>query len=94
MSNIEKKYVDYAGLQGYDSLIKGAISTVFVGASSSEDGEAGRVPAPNAGDENNFLRGDGSWGAIVFKGTFAAWNALSASEKAKYANGLVVLEDD
>ena len=61
MSDITKKYVDYAGLQEYDSQIKGVISTDFVGATSSTDGAAGRVPAPETGDENKYLRGDGTW---------------------------------
>lgn len=33
----------------------------FIGASSSENGEAGLVPAPLAGDEEKVLYGDGSW---------------------------------
>ena len=65
MSNIEKKYVDYSGLQEYDGLIKGVISTDFVGATSSADGVAGRVPAPDAGDENKYLRGDGTWSPLA-----------------------------
>lgn len=64
MSDITKKYVDYSGLQEYDRQIKGVISTDFVGASSSSDGEAGRVPAPESGDENKFLRGDGTWSLV------------------------------
>ncbi|MCB0542092.1 MAG: hypothetical protein KDC70_01155 [Saprospiraceae bacterium] len=35
---------------------------VFVGATSSVDGEQGLVPQPLAGDESLFLRGDGTWG--------------------------------
>lgn len=31
------------------------------GATATEDGEAGLVPAPVAGDENKMLHGDGSW---------------------------------
>lgn len=33
----------------------------FIGASPSENGEAGLVPAPLAGDESKVLYGDGSW---------------------------------
>jgi hypothetical protein len=33
----------------------------FIGASPSENGEAGLVPAPLAGDEGKVLYGDGSW---------------------------------
>lgn len=64
MSDITKKYVDYAGLQEYDSQIKSVISTDFVGATSSSDGAAGRVPAPTSGDENKYLRGDGTWSTV------------------------------
>lgn len=122
MSDITKKYVDYAGLQEYDSQIKGVISTDFVGATSQADGVAGRVPAPESGDENKFLRGDGTWadasagsdvtgvkGAAessyrtgnvnitpdnigIFNGTRAAWESLSASQKAAYT--IVILSDD
>lgn len=34
---------------------------VFVGSSSLSDGKAGLVPAPAKGEENKFLRGDGTW---------------------------------
>jgi hypothetical protein len=33
----------------------------FDGATSSTAGEKGMVPAPTAGDNNKFLRGDGTW---------------------------------
>ena len=33
----------------------------FIGASPSENGEAGTVPAPLAGDEDKVLYGDGNW---------------------------------
>lgn len=122
MSNITKEYVDYAGLQEYDRRIKGVISTDFVGATSQADGAAGRVPAPESGDENKFLRGDGTWadpsgssgvtgvkGAAestyrtgnvnmtlanlgVFSGARAAWESMTAEEKAAYT--IVILNDD
>lgn len=34
---------------------------VMTGASASADGTSGLVPLPTAGNENRFLRGDGSW---------------------------------
>ena len=37
----------------------------MVGADSSSDGSAGIVPAPETGDENKFLKGDGTWGNII-----------------------------
>ena len=38
--------------------------SIMVGASAETAGAAGLVPAPSAGDENKFLRGDGSWATI------------------------------
>ena len=94
MSNITKKYVDYAGLQTYDSQIKGVISTDFVGATSSSDGVAGRVPAPESGDEKKFMRGDGTWALTpseIYVGTATAWGQLTLAQKAQYK--VVVLDE-
>ena len=33
----------------------------MVGATASTDGTGGLVPAPSAGDQNKYLRGDGTW---------------------------------
>ena len=38
-----------------------ATDDVMTGASSSVDGAKGLVPAPITGDQNKFLRGDGTW---------------------------------
>jgi hypothetical protein len=35
--------------------------SVMTGATADKAGTAGYVPAPQAGDENKFLRGDGKW---------------------------------
>ena len=71
MSNIEKKYVDYNGLSSYDSEIKDWVTdeistskTDFEGATSAAAGAAGQVPAPSAGDDEKFLRGDGTWASV------------------------------
>jgi hypothetical protein len=68
MSNIEKQYVDPSGLSSYDSEIKNWVDdkistslTDFEGATPSSGGAAGQVPAPSAGDDEKFLRGDGTW---------------------------------
>lgn len=37
----------------------------MVGASEAQDGEKGLVPAPLAGQQNHFLRGDGSWAKVA-----------------------------
>lgn len=72
MSNIEKQYVDPSGLSSYDSEIKNWVDdkistslTDFEGATSSSGGAAGQVPAPSAGDDEKFLRGDGTWAAVA-----------------------------
>lgn len=48
---------------------------VFVGSSSLSDGKAGLVPAPAKGEENKFLRGDGTWAVPEGAGT-ATSNAV------------------
>lgn len=37
---------------------------IMKGATETEDGLAGWVPTPEAGDENKFLRGDGTWQTV------------------------------
>lgn len=37
------------------------VLNVFKGASEEADGQSGFVPAPQKGEENKFLRGDGTW---------------------------------
>ena len=37
---------------------------VFTGATSVTGGAAGNVPAPSAGDNEKFLRGDGTWATV------------------------------
>ena len=36
----------------------------FTGATSSSDGTSGFVPAPSLGEQDKFLRGDGTWVAV------------------------------
>ncbi len=38
---------------------------VFTGASSSAAGSTGLVPAPAMGDQNKYLRADGTWGDVA-----------------------------
>lgn len=49
-----------------DLLLAGILSEygIFTGATSKKAGTNGLVPAPSAGDEMKFLRGDGTWAAI------------------------------
>ena len=39
-------------------------SSVFTGATESANGTSGSVPAPNAGEQNKFLKANGSWTSI------------------------------
>lgn len=49
--------------------------SIMTGATASENGRAGLVPVPVAGDQNKFLRGDGTWQQIL--PNFSAVNADS-----------------
>ncbi len=95
MSNIEKNYVDFAGLSFFKgllaSLMDAKISAMetFTGASSQADGDSGLVPAPEQGEQEKFLRGDGEWATIVqgknvYSGTVARWNSLTTAQKKAY----------
>lgn len=51
----------------------------FSGATEDTNGAAGLVPIPAAGQQNHFLRGDGSWSLIeaqdkIFYDTVEGWN--------------------
>lgn len=58
----------------------------MIGAQGSIAGISGLVPQPLAGDNNKFLKGDGSWskGSSNFVGTMEEWNNLSLQEKIQY----------
>lgn len=74
--------VDLSGLQDrqiivYDAnsskwipmdLPQAVSNSVMVGATAETAGSAGLVPAPEAGDEEKFLRGDGTWANINLNG--------------------------
>ena len=58
----------------------------MVGASSGDAGESGLVPAPDAGDNVKFLRGDGAW-AIPTDTTYD--DMIGATASAAGQHGLV-----
>lgn len=41
------------------------LSTPMAGATSTEPGTGGMVPAPTAGDNGKMLRGDGTWADLT-----------------------------
>jgi hypothetical protein len=46
------------------TLPEAVTGSVMAGATATTAGTSGYVPAPQAGDENKFLRGDGSWADV------------------------------
>ena len=61
------------------TLPEAAATAIMIGAEADKDGVAGLVPAPKAGDENKFLRGDGTW-AEVTGGTADLTNYVTKDE--------------
>lgn len=57
-------------------------ATVMTGATSSSAGTSGFVPAPSAGDQDKFLKGDGTYSTVSTSPTFtydAATETLTIS---------------
>ena len=50
------------GVLATDAATVGQLPTAMTGATSSTAGTSGLVPAPSAGDEGKYLKGDGTWG--------------------------------
>lgn len=65
------KYIAHvtAGVNNTDAVnvaqLNAAIPSTMTGATSSAVGTSGLVPAPAAGDDAKFLKGDGTWGAVT-----------------------------
>lgn len=55
----------------------------MMGASNTSDGSKGLVPAPAAGDQDKYLKADGTWGAIT---DTKVTNTLATTTKA-YVTG-------
>ena len=54
--------LSYNGTEWVTMTLPEAVTgSVMIGATATTAGAAGYVPAPQAGDENKFLRGDGKW---------------------------------
>ena len=68
-----------------------AIISDFTGATSITGGASGLVPAPQAGDNDKFLRGDGQWvtlssGESYSEATTLTSGLMPATDKAKLDN--------
>lgn len=62
----DKDILSYDAISGkwVNRSIDGIVAEVMSGATAEAAGKAGLVPAPQAGDQNKFLRGDGSWAEV------------------------------
>lgn len=59
---VQNKHLDALAARIADNI--GGVD--FVGATASIGGASGLVPKPNAGDNEKFLRGDGTWATPTF----------------------------
>lgn len=58
--------LSYNGTEWVPMTLPEAVSaSVMIGATADTAGSAGLVPAPQAGDEKKFLRGDGTWAEVT-----------------------------
>lgn len=55
---------DSAAGKWVNRSISEIVAEIMSGATADKDGASGLVPAPKAGDENKFLRGDATWVSI------------------------------
>lgn len=66
----------------------------MTGATASADGTAGLVPAPSAGDQTKYFRGDGTWQVIADK----PWTGYEADSSdivvADYQNNAIIETDE
>lgn len=68
----------YDGTHWIDKTINEIFEIIiapFMGATANEDGTTGLVPTPEAGQQNLFLKGDGTW-ADPFAGLSPTYSAL------------------
>lgn len=61
----------------WSSLVS-TLTAVFTGATSVTAGAKGTVPAPAAGDEGKFLKGDGTWGTVASPSTMTGADGTNA----------------
>jgi hypothetical protein len=101
-SNDEVEFINATSLQLVGSQIVGGVVNAarlgtMTGASSGSAGVGGAVPAPTAGQQTLFLRGDGTWASAtaaamvgatgVSSGSGGTVPAPSAGEQGKYIRG-------
>ena len=71
-----------------DSWIPSSIDDAIrsmTGATNAANGQSGLVPVPHAGDQNKFLRGDGTWTDITIAELSAVDNVTIGIENDKFS---------
>lgn len=91
------KVLGYNGTEWVPMTLDSAVSgSVMAGATAEEAGTSGFVPAPQAGDQNKFLRGDGTWaeieGGSIDTSSFATKTELSETNDKVTANANAITE--
>jgi hypothetical protein len=68
----------FDGANWVSKAVIGPVYTAFTGATGVAAGTTGLVPAPAAGSQNNYLKGDGTFAAVigVYRGDAATFAAL------------------
>lgn len=74
----------YGGIFPWDG--GGGTNDPFTGATSTTDGVQGLVPAPEAGEQGLFLRGDGTWAAA---GGGVTWNVATTDTDLVAGSGYI-----
>lgn len=90
------KAAGYTGTKAELDAILAKAGLTMTAASASASGKAGLVPAPAAGAQGKYLRGDGTWqtppNTTYNAATQSAAGLMSANDK-KRVDGAVVLND-
>lgn len=64
-------------------------ASIMQGATATENGKEGLVPAPSVGDENKFLSGDGTFKEIeVPEVSLSSMGVTATAEELNYVNGV------
>ena len=72
VTNSSDTAITPAAVNELSEYLEEAIAQNVRGATSSANGAAGRVPAPAAGDQNKYLKGDGTWKILSADSTFSS----------------------
>lgn len=75
-SNTSDKMYYHGTSANNEVAIKGDIPDIMVGCDSITGGSAGLVPAPSAGDEDKFLKADGTWDTVGGGGSYTAGTGI------------------